>query len=188
MPKLELDENHIYRLDGCRLISVTQALSILDDRWKVDPFYLERGRLIHLATEYYDHDELDKSTVDERIRPYLDAYMRFRHETDFSPVYVEHKLYHPRYLYAMRIDRIGWLNGRFVIVDLKSGTRTKVDELQGAAYFEGCHANGILVKDVFDLHLQDDTTYKLNPPIKKPKLLLPVFLAALQCARWKEGL
>ncbi len=59
MPKNELlldEETHRYTLDGRRLISVTQALSILDERRK-DPYYLERGRFVHLATEYLDRDE-----------------------------------------------------------------------------------------------------------------------------------
>ena len=186
--KLEFDEStHTYTLNGRHLISVTQALSILDDRWKVDPFYLERGRLIHLATEYYDRDELDESTVDERIRPYLDAYMRFRRDTDFAPTFIERELYHPKYLYGMRIDRIGFLNDRWVMIDLKSGAPAKIDELQGAAYLEGCLANGIEVKGGFDLYLHDDTTYKLEP-VEIPKRLLPVFLACLTVMRWKEGI
>jgi len=188
MPKLELDEStHIYRLDGRRIIGTTEALKILDDRWKVDPWYLERGRFIHKATELYDTDELDESTVDDRIRPYLDAYMRFRRDTDFVPTFIERELYHPKFFYGMKIDRIGWLNGRWVMMDLKSGAPARVDKLQSAAYLEGCYANGIEVKGGFDLYLRDDTTYKLEP-IDHPKLLLPVFLAALQCARWKENL
>ena len=188
MPKLELDDQHRYTLDGRRLISVTQALSILDDRWKVDPFYLERGRLIHLATEYYDNDELDESTVDERIAPYLSAYIKFVKDTAFSPTFVEHQLYHPQFFYAGKIDRIGiWLNTDQHIIDLKSGAKTDVDKLQGAAYWELCLANKIPIKKTFDLYLKDDGNYSLVE-VEKPKLLLPVFLAALTCARFKEGL
>jgi hypothetical protein len=178
---------HSYTLGDRKLISVTQCLSILDNRWKVDPWYLERGRLIHLATQYYDWDELDESSVDENIRPYFDAYVKFKEETDFVPTFIERKLYHPRYMYGMTIDRIGYLNDRLVMIDLKSGAPAKVDELQGVAYLEGCLANGIEVKAGFDLYLHDDGTYKLEP-IKNPKLLLPVFLACLTTMRWKEGL
>ncbi len=183
--KLELqEEGHIYTLNGRRLISVTQALAILDDRWKVDPWYLERGRLVHLATAYYDRDELDESTVDEKIRPYLDAYVKFREDTGFIPIHIEHKLFHPSYFYAGKLDRVGSF-GYDLLVDLKSGTKAKVDGLQGAAYWELCRVNKIPIKRVFALYLSDNGTYKLEP-IEKPKLLLPVFLACLQIAQWKE--
>jgi len=188
MPNLNLDmTTHTYTFGDRKLISVTQALSILDNRWKVDPWYLERGRLIHLATQYYDWDELDESSVDENIRPYFDAYVKFRGDTGFKPTYIEHKLYHPKFLYGMTIDRIGFLNNRSVMIDLKSGAPVRVDELQGAAYLEGCLANGIEVKAGFDLYLHDDGTYKLEP-IKNPKLLLPIFLGLLRVVQWKEEL
>jgi hypothetical protein len=178
---------HVYTLDDRRLISVTQALSIIDDRWKVDPFYLERGRLIHLATEYYDKDELDESTVDERIVGHFRAYLRFLDETHFKPIHIEKKLYHPKYLYATRIDRIGELNRFTVSIDLKSGIPARVDELQGAAHWEVEKKNEIDVNKVFDLYLHENGTYKLEP-VENPKLLLPVFLACLTMARWKEGI
>ena len=186
MEELTLQENgHIYRIGDRRIVSVTQALSILDDRWKVDPWYLERGRLIHLATAYFDRDELDESTVDEKIRPYLDAYVKFREDTGFIPTHIEHKLFHPSYFYAGKLDRVGNF-GYDLLVDLKSGAKAKVDELQGAAYWELCRVNKISIKRVFDLYLSENGTYKLEP-IEKPKLLLPVFLACLTATRWKEN-
>ncbi len=186
MLKLEFDEkNHIYTLEGRRLISVTQALGLVDDRWKADPWYLERGRLIHLVTEYWDKDELDESTVDDRIKPYLDAYIKFRKETDFEPVQIEFPIFHPVYLYAGKPDMKGPLNGNEVLIDKKSGAKVRVNELQGAAYFELCRVNNIPVKKVFDLYLHDDGTYKLEP-IENPKRLLPAFLNVLGAYRWKN--
>ena len=181
------EENHLYTLDGRRLISVTQALAILDDRWKVDPFYLQRGRFIHKAAELYDRDELDELTVDERIRPYLHAYAKFTADILFAPSYIERRLFHPKYFYAGRPDRIGGLNGGLDLVDLKSGAKAKIDELQGAAYWELCRANDIPVKKIFDLYLRDDGTYSLIE-IENPKILLPVFLAALKITQWREGI
>lgn len=185
---LTLDEStHQYSLDGRRLIGVTEALKILDDRWKIDPWYLERGRLIHLATEYYDRDELDESTIDERIRPYLDAYVKFRKNTDFEPIYIEQLLYHPQYFYAGKPDRIGPLYKHHVLIDLKSGAKSKIDELQDVAYWELCRVNDIPVNKLFDLYLKENGTYKLEP-VERPRNLLPVFLACVTAVRWKEGI
>ena len=187
-PKLEFDQaTHTYTLGDRKLISVTQAISILDNRWKVDPWYLQRGRIIHLATKYLDWDELDLQTLDDEILPYFNAYVNFQEDTHFKPGLIECPLYHLQYFYAGTIDRTGDLNGDHVLIDLKSGAKAKVDELQGVAYWELCRVNNIPVKKVFDLYLHDDGTYKLEP-IEKPKLLLPVFLAALTCERWREGL
>ncbi len=143
--------------------------------------------MIHLATAYYDRDELDESTVDERIRGYFEAYLKFRSDTGFIPIHIEHRLFHPIYKYAGTLDRIGPLNNRKALIDLKSGVEVPVDPLQDAAYWELCKANKIPVDKLFDLYLHDTGKYNLEP-VEKPKLLLPVFLAALTVTRFKEGL
>jgi len=186
MPKFEFDEEkHLYTLDGRRLISVTEALSLVDERRK-DPYYLLRGKYVHKATELYDKNELDESTIDPEIRSYLDAYVKFRMDTGFEPIHVECPLYHPSYFYAGKPDRIGALYDAHVLLDLKSGAKARVDELQGAAYWELARVNDIPVKKVFDLYLHDDGTYKLEP-VENRKLLL-IFLNVLGAYRWKEGL
>ena len=188
MPKLEFDEEkHLYTLDGRRLISVTEALGLVDDRWKAEPYYLLRGKYVHKATELYDLGELDESTVDPMIHPYLDGYVKFRKDTAFESIHIEQPLYHPSYFYAGKPDRIGPLRDAHVIIDLKTGVKAKVDELQGAAYWELCRVNNIPAKKVFDLYLNDDGTYKLEP-IENPKRLLPTFLNVLGAYRWKENI
>jgi hypothetical protein len=186
---LEFDETtHTYRLDGRRLISVTQALSILDDRWKVDPFYLEFGKMVHRATACYDRGEYDDFTWDERIIPSVEAYVKFRSETDFEPIHIELPLFHPTRIYAGTLDRIGTLNGRQVLIDLKTGAKARVDELQEVAYWELAIANNIPVQKLFDLYLHKNGKYNLEPVKEIPRHLLPVFLACLKIAQWREGL
>ncbi len=186
-PKIEFEEDgHIYRVNGRRIISTTQALELVDERRK-DPWYLLRGRLVHLATQYYDRRELDEDSVDLQIKGYFSGYLKFLDDTHFRPIEIEYRLYHPVYLYAGTIDRLGPLNFDQVLIDLKSGAKAKVDPLQGAAYWELCRVNKIPVKKVFDLYLRDDGTYKLEP-VNNPKLLLPTFLNILWASRWKEGL
>jgi len=187
MPELYFNkEDHTYTVGDRELLHVTRVLP--DDRRRVDPWYLERGRMIHLATALFDHDELDEDSIDERIKPYLDAYVKFRRETGFEPKEIELPLYHPKYFYAGTIDKIGKLNGSQDLIDLKTGGKAKDDELQLAAYWELCRANYIKIRRVFDLYLHENGTYNLIPPETPPKLLLPVFLASLTVARWKERL
>lgn len=181
------EEDHTYWLDQRRMIGVTEALSVFGRRG-VDPFYLERGRIIHKAIEYYNQDELDESTIDDRIRPYFNARIKFGQDTGFKPIYIEKKLYHPKYFYAGRIDEIGILNDSLAIIDDKSGQKNRIDELQEVAYWELATSNEIKVKKLFDLYLMANGNYHLEP-VKSPKLsLLPVFLAAFKCVQWKEGM
>jgi hypothetical protein len=181
------EDSHTYSLDGRRLISTTQAISILDDRPKVDRQYLERGRLVHFATELYDRGHLDESIIDDDVRGRLEAYIKFRKDTGFEPVYIEHPLFHPEHFYAGRIDRVGILNNWQDLIDIKSGVKARIDELQAIAYWELCRANSIPIKKQFDLYLKENGTYRLEP-VEHRRSLLPVFLAALTVTRWKEGL
>ncbi len=188
MPSLELDKTtHLYTLGDRKLISVTQAISILDNRWR-DPWYLTRGKYIHKATELYDRDELDEDRLDSQIRPYLESYIKFRMNTDFKPILIEQRLYHPQYFYAGTLDRQGPLNGNQAIIDIKSGVRVDTDELQGVAYWELCRSNKIPVKKLFDLYLKGNGNMANLVPTEAPKHLLPVFLACLKITQWREKL
>ncbi len=180
------EKRHKYFWDGQPVVSVTQALSIVDERWK-DPFYLLRGSYVHRATELYDRDELDESSIDPQILPYLNSYRMFLQETDFRPRWIESQHFHPQHKYAGTIDRMGSLNGNQVLIDLKSGGPARVDDLQVAAYWE-LTRNDVLIKKCFTLHLRDDGGMPKLREVEKPRLLLPVFLSCLQAYRWREGI
>jgi len=189
MPKLEFDEaTHRYTLDGRRLVSVTECLKLVDDRWKMDPYYLQRGRFIHLACELYDRDELDEDTVDPQILPRLEAWKKFRADTGFVPDRIEEKFYHPVYLYAFKFDVHGPLNGSDVMIDRKSSPY-RTDVLQGAAYCAGLEAQTppISCKKAFDIYLKENGTYKLEP-IPYLRNNFQTFLAVLTAYRWRENI
>lgn len=178
-------EDHSYWLGDRPLPSVTQVLSRIPGRYQAEPYYLERGKFVHKATQLYDQDELDWDTVDPVIKPYVDAYVKFRTDTGFEPHYIEHRLYHPSYFYAGTIDRIGPMSIVPAVLDLKTGVKVRADELQIAAYWELCRINDIPIKKSFLLYLTDNATYKLEP-VESPRKLLPVFMAHLTIMRWEE--
>ena len=185
MSELQFDpEKHEYRHEGKRLISVTQALSLVDSRPK-DEYFLRRGQLIHLACEYYDRDELDEASVDSEIMPYLNSYRLFLTETGFTPRWIESRHFHPVYQYAGTIDRMGTLNGKTVLIDLKSGAPADVDELQLAAYW-GLVKDQITNPLCFDLYLRDDGGMPKLVEVKRPRILFETFLAVLKIQRWRE--
>lgn len=185
MPDLQFDEEkHLYSVEGKRLISVTQALSLVDDRIFRDKYYLERGRIVHLITELYDKNELDESSVDPEVEGYFTAYKRFLLETGFVVRLIEHRMADLKWQFAGTLDREGAMQNYGAIVDLKTGSPSRVDHLQGSAYH---HLYGSPAHKVFDLYLHEDGTYKLVE-VPKPRILFPTFCAVLTAYRFKEGI
>lgn len=177
-------EKHEYRVGERVIPSVTQALSLIDDRPK-DPWYLQRGTFVHLACELFDKGELDEESLDPAIVPYLISYKTFLTETGFKPQLIEARRFHSRYFYAGTMDRIGDIRKKSVLIDIKSGAPASVDELQLAGYWELIREE-IQVCQCFDLYLRDDGGMPKLIEVKKPRLLLPTFLACLTIYQWKE--
>lgn len=107
---LEFDPiNHIYKYNGRVIPSVTgilKGVGIIDDR-----FYNEeackRGSKVHLATQLLDEDDLDEDSIDDDIRPYLDAWKKFKYDTGFIPDKIEAQVMSEAYYYAGTLDRTG---------------------------------------------------------------------------------
>jgi hypothetical protein len=131
-------EEHRYFLGRRELPNVTRILQA-EFPWKgpVDQFYLDRGTAVHLACELDDLGDLDESTLDQALWPYLHAWRAFRKHTGFlpDPDGVERRLYHPDLKYAGTIDRVGLLpSGRRMVLDIKTGGKYPWYGPQLAAY------------------------------------------------------
>lgn len=138
---LSFDEvNHIYRLDGVTIPSVTQVIQEagLIDLSGIDDGLLnyksDLGQKIHLATELYDKNNLDMDGLHPTLRLYLDAWIKFRKDYNFIPVEIELQLFHKLYKFAGRIDRVGYIGKDSSLVDIKSGSYQKAHAIQTAGY------------------------------------------------------
>ncbi len=81
----------------------------------------DRGSAVHAAAHYLDEGDLDESTVDPRVRPYLEQYERWaREQVGLEVLACEEEVVHPTYGYAGRLDRRVRLNGREGVLDLKT--------------------------------------------------------------------
>ena len=102
-------ENHAFTGNGEALPSVTGVLRsnrLTPEFYDfLNPWYLQRGTFIHLATELYDKGTLDESDLDPAIIPYLEAYKVFRRDFSGKVTGIEKKLWHPKLKYAGIIDR-----------------------------------------------------------------------------------
>ena len=156
---------HTYTRDGVRVPGISeiiQSAGMVDDKWFTE-YSRDRGSMAHLACQLHDEDDLDESTLDPVIRPYLEAWKKFRADTCFNPELIERKLYHPVYGYAGTLDRYGLFNDYKSVIELKSGLISAVTGLQLAAQGMLLEANGYEVQKRFALQIKKDGAYKLTP-------------------------
>lgn len=176
--------DHRYYVDDVEVPSVTTVIKdagLIDTEWFTDQSAI-RGTYIHLACRLIDDDELDETTVDERVRPYLDAYQEFMALQKPEWIYVEHRVYDPTYGYAGTLDRAGIIGGQKVLIDIKSGACPPSVSLQLAAY-KRCLPQPHTWKRAA-LNLKPNGTFSLHPCDDRADET--VFLAALGLTRWKK--
>ena len=195
MPTLSFEEEgHIYKADGVRVPSVTQAIKeagLIDltfVKQDILEYKADLGNKVHLTTELYDNNNLDEESLHPTLRGYLNAWIKFRKESGFTPIVTELKGFHPLYRYAGKIDRIGLLENKITQLDIKSGVHHHSYAIQSAGYTElynyGKHKNE-QIKRRFTIYLKEDGTYSLIEYKEKDySNQLKVFLASLTISNY----
>ena len=128
-PRLEFkEEDHTYFLDGKPIPSVTKILGdvgLYPDFRLVDPWYAERGSMVHLACHYLDQGTLDRESLDAEILPYIESYEKFKEVFKVEVLESEIQLFDETYWYAGTADKlvnINWnMQIREAMADLKCG-------------------------------------------------------------------
>ncbi len=115
-PKIELDENHRYTVDGKPMDGLTSTIAEAGlIRNGGDPWYLKKGSFIHKATELWDLGILEETTVDPvEVAGPLESWKRFRKDQNYTPTQIEWMTYHPFLMVATTVDRLP-------LLDIKSG-------------------------------------------------------------------
>lgn len=186
------ESDHSYTLNGKPCPSVTQVLSFMD------PVYLsetvmeaaERGTAIHRLCNQLDvpHDGAfwDPGPEYPRFGGYCQAWNSFKRQSGFRASLIEVGVAHPTMLYAGRVDRVGYIDTDLTLLDIKSGAKRAVHDLQLAAYiaaFEaGLEDRKQKVKRAGCVYLRENGTYSVE--WLKDKGAYSTFLAALNCYRW----
>jgi hypothetical protein len=180
----EFDESsHTFTVNGKSLPGVT---GIINSCLGVNPFWTkegrEAGRALHKAIHYYSEGDLDFDSLDESLKPRLEAYIRFCEEMQWKPTLLEQPLYHPKYQYCGIPDQAQ--EGRAVI-DLKAGAHLPSHALQLAAY-----ANLLpnpLLYERWGVQLQDNGKYRIET-YKKQELTsdFSVFISMLNIFSWRK--
>jgi hypothetical protein len=192
---LEFDEpSHTYRLNGRIVPSVTRLLDSanLISFEGIPQSVLDRKKLIgsavHKACELDDLGVLDETTVADLIEPYLVAYRRFKRETDFVPLLIEHRVAEPILGYAGTLDRTGLVRGEPSQLDLKTTVAlSPAVGVQTAAYERALYADesyeGPRNLSRHALQLRNDGTYRFET-YKDPRDFA-VFAALATVYNWK---
>ena len=186
MPEIVFqEEGHIYTVDGKSIPSVTtilKACGLIDTTWFTEGA-TTRGTYVHQATELLDRDDLDESSLDPVLTPYVDAYRRFKQETGFVIDDIEKRVHNATYGYAGTLDRTGTFIGDKTksIIDIKTGQPAKWHGVQLAAYAL-CFGSEVLNR--YGLYLSNTGSYKLER--FKDRQDANIWLACLTLYKWRE--
>jgi len=143
---LKMDEKHRYTVDGRVIPSVTKiiyAVLAIDEKYKrlrdegilIDPEpYAKFGTAVHKACELHVKKTLDREEMDPLLEPSLTAFTQFIEDTGFKVLESETMTYSKKFWYAGTYDLYGSFDGKFAIVDIKTGTSQKWHNLQTAGY------------------------------------------------------
>ena len=186
-------ELHIYRVGGVVVPSVTQ---VLEDVGIIDYSYipgstremaLRRGSAVHAACHYDDEGDLDEGQLPESIRPYLNAWRKFRETVGWSWDRVEFRSYQEKYGYCGQLDRAATLPGKSteILLDIKTTSAPYWTRFQTAAYAAFFGNPRAYLRMAVELHANE--TFAVHEyPGKDWAAHFAVFAAALTVYREKR--
>lgn len=165
MPALTFNEAlHEYRYNGAVVPSITHICRFAYDfgnvpKWTLDAA-AERGRRVHECCELHDYGALPDE-LEYNIAPYVRAYITFLRDYRIKDwLYIEHIMGNATM--AGTADRIGYIDGKLCIVDLKTtaslAKRPIMAQLEGyRRLLESEH--GLRAERLFPVQLKKDGTY-----------------------------
>ena len=183
---LTLDENHVYRLDGVAIPSVTQIIKSAGMMgWMPeDEYYRQRGQYVHDAIKMYFKGTLDIDALSEGVRPYVDSAIEYILVTGYRPALVECLMYSPIYRYAGTPD--AW-----PLLDWKTGGKQSWHAPQMAAYYNLALENGIETTGIYpiNVHLRPDGKLPKVEPYKFTEIIdaKKAFFSALHVYQWRKN-
>jgi hypothetical protein len=192
IPKIDFDEStHTYRVAGVVIPSATQIITGLAmvDFGAVPKHNLiegrDRGREVHAICESFDKGILSIPSIDPRLVGYFKAYLQFC--KDFNPEWleIETMYYNQTWGYCMRLDRIGLIGKKIILLDLKTSQMKMPSHcIQTALYQKGWEENtGKKIHERWVLQLVEDGKYKIKE--HKNNSDFSYALSAVMVYKWK---
>lgn len=188
-----VEADHSYWVGDRRIPSVTKIMKPLQDFSFIPPGVLAAkaalGTAVHFATELYDEDDLDWSSLTEAQEPYVRAWAKFREQNAVEIVSSEERVYHDQLGYAGQLDRTAIIGAQYGLLDIKTvAVMTPVVGVQTAAYLEAwkrTHRDTPPPTVRWGVQLKPDGTYRFCT-YTSPKDF-GVFCACLTIHNWLEA-
>ncbi len=153
-------------------------------------FACNRGDVGHKTCELYDRENLRMDTVDPRIMPYLQAWIKFKKDTSVIIEDIEYKVVSDKYGYQGTMDRMVVIGGKRGPLELKLTAQLMPSTaIQLAAYLQAWNEQ-LYVKRAttrYAVRLLNDGTYNLPPKDFFKSGDLNVFMAAMVICHYKKG-
>lgn len=152
----------------------------------VNSFWTQEGRELgqktHKAIHYHAEGDLDCDSLDDAVKPRVEAYIRFCAEMQFKPDLIEQPLYRTNPVYCGIPDQVQFDRA---VIDFKNGPHETWHSLQESAYcflLPNPH-----IYERWAVHLKDDGKYFLRVfPKQELQSDYNVFLSALNIYSWKS--
>jgi hypothetical protein len=179
-------DKHAYYVGGRQVPSVTQLLydfGMVDTGWYTEAVRM-RGTVVHTLCELDDSNDLDDSSVDERLAGYLKAWRTFRSDTELEIGAIEQIVHNDKLGFCGRLDRLVRIRGRLAILDIKTGVPVPAVALQLAGY-ASCYENSSEFQRIA-VQIRDDGDYRVREfPTKEFNRDLAVFRGLCSAYHWK---
>lgn len=156
------ESNHTYEVDGLKLPSVSEIIRFLSreiytnaTQYQLD-HAADRGTRVHRACE--NIDRYGSCEADAEVEPYVLAYIEFlkKHKPEWK--LIETSMCDLEWGFAGTLDRYGIIDGKHVIVDIKSNSSIKpvLVTAQLCGYTRLAMKNNYQVDAIASLHLKKD--------------------------------
>jgi len=179
--------SHSYWLGSRRLPSVTQILheaglcGDIDER--VD---MSVGTEVHRITAVWDKER--KVDYDPVVYSgYFDAWIKFLREIPFliDPEGIETPIADKEFGFAGTPDRTGLIDGKFGLIEIKTGPPKPWHHLQMAGYVKILHQKLKATAYTRIVYLGRNGTYRLGEKCSDKLSASTVFYSSLACANWR---
>lgn len=185
-------QDHSYRLNGVAVPSVTQIIKPLYDFSYVNKKVMQSaqdfGTAVHETCDLYDKDDLVIDTLDVNLRPYLDAWIKFKKDFCVKDGAPSEMIVHSElHRYAGTLDKIFWYNKKHYIVDLKTSVLDyRQTRVQLSGYKIAAQEMKLIPRksEEFTVRLRGDGDYRVG---KACSFIDEVcFLSLINVNRWQN--
>lgn len=168
---LQFDEaTHVYTLDGIKVPSVTEITGLLSPIDANNPIIQQasrRGSLVHEYCEQIDYGA-PPDEVEPELIGYLKAYQCFLRDYRPEWLFIENAVHSETHGFAGRIDRLGYIDHKITLVDLKTtASFDRIAKIKLACQLAGYEiaeneTNALKIEQKIGVQLKKDGTYTIH--------------------------